>query len=98
MTARYDGSHRLTLHQGLRYFQFDPEVAQAGMGAPLFNFKGEVIGILQGRLALPGQEEISVGLPIQTVRAVMEDNWFISKRSEREKFYKYIYDDLGCRV
>ncbi len=84
------------LHQGLRYFQFDPEVAQAGMGAPLFNFKGEVIGILQGRLALPGQEEISVGLPIQTVRAVMEDKLvhLEEKVKEREKFYKYIYDDL----
>ena len=84
------------LHQGLRYFQLDPAVAQAGMGAPLFNFKGEVIGILQGKLALPGEEEISVGLPIQTVRAVMEDKLvhLEEKVKEREKFYKYIYDDL----
>jgi hypothetical protein len=83
-------------HQGVRYFQVDQAVAPENMGGPLINPKGEVIGIFKGKLALKGQEEMNVGLPIQMVRAVMEDKLVhLEERiKEREKFLKYIYDDF----
>jgi len=83
-------------YQGVRYFQVDRAVASENRGGPVINLKGEVIGIFKGKLALNGQEEVNVGLPIQMVRAVMEDKLVhLEERiKEREKFFKYIYDDF----
>ncbi len=83
-------------HQGVRYFQVDKAVAPENMGGPLINPEGEVIGIFKGKLSIKGQEEMNVGLPIQMVRAVMEDKLVhLEERiKEREKFFKYIYDDF----
>lgn len=85
-----------SIHQGVRYFQIDKAVASENMGGPLINPKGEVIGIFKGKLAFKGQEEMNVGLPIHMVRAVMEDKLVhLEERvKEREKFFKYIYDDF----
>jgi S1-C subfamily serine protease len=78
-------------YQGVRYFQLDPAVASENTGSPVVNLKGEVIGIFKGKLALNGQEEMNVGLPIQTVRAIVEDKLVhLEERGTRKVLQVYL--------
>jgi hypothetical protein len=54
-----------------------------------------VIAISKGKLTVD-QEEMNVGLPIKVVQGIMEDKLaYLEERvKEREKFFKYIYDDF----
>jgi S1-C subfamily serine protease len=87
------------LYQGVRYLQVDQGGSPESIGSPLINSKGEVIAISKGKLAVD-REEMNVGLPIKVVRGVMEDKlaYLEEKIKEREKFYKYVYDDFWVTV
>lgn len=81
---------------GVQYLQMSLDLHPATIGGPIFNNWGEIIGISKGELAGTGFEGARYGLAINEVKGLMDQRRsnFEDKTGERERFFKYVYDDL----
>jgi S1-C subfamily serine protease len=81
---------------GIQYLQMSLDLPPATMGGPIFNARGDIIGIAKGELADSGFEGARYGLAINMVKGFMDQRLYHleEKTREREQFFKYIYDYL----
>ncbi len=84
------------LYQGVSYLQIEGAINKDNDGGPIFNSKGEVIGLSKGEFVMKGLEGSRLGLAIGVVRASRDEKLIHleGKIKDREKFFKYVYDDL----
>ncbi len=84
------------LYQGVPYLQIESAINKENDGGPIFNSKGEVIGLSKGEFVLKGLEGLRLGLAMGVVKASRDEKLIHleDKIKDREKFFKYVYDDL----
>jgi S1-C subfamily serine protease len=82
--------------QGIQYLQMSLDLPPATMGGPIFNARGDIIGISKGELAGSGFEGARYGLAINVVKGFMDQRLYHLEEKTRgeEQFFKYIYDYL----
>lgn len=87
-------------YQGVQYLEVDSAINSENDGGPILNQKGEVIGLSKGEFKIPGLESPLYGLSIHVVKASLDQKLVhLEERiREREKFFKYVYDDLWITV
>ena len=87
-------------YQGVQYLQIDSAINPENNGGPILNQRGEVIGLSKGEFKITGLEGSSHGLSINVVKASLDQKLtHLEERiREREKFFKYVYDDLWITV
>lgn len=83
-------------YEGIQYLQMSLDLHPATIGGPIFNARGDIIGISKGELAGSGLEGARYGLPINAVKGFMDQRLFPpeEKTREREQLFKYVYDYL----
>ncbi len=81
---------------GVQYLQMSLDLHPATIGGPIFNAWGEIIGISKGELAGTGFEGARYGLTINELKGFVDQRSsnFEDKTGERERFFKYVYEDL----
>lgn len=84
------------LYQGVSYLQTEGAINKDNDGGPIFNSKGEVIGLSKGEFVMKGLEGSRLGLAIGVIKASRDEKLIHleDKIKDREKFFKYVYDDL----
>ena len=87
-------------YQGVQYLQIDGAINLENNGGPILNQRGEVIGLSKGEFKITGLEGSPQGLSINVVKASLDQKLIhLEERiREREKFFKYVYDDLWITV
>lgn len=87
-------------YQGVQYLQIDSAINLENNGGPILNQRGEVIGLSKGEFKITGLEGSPHGLSIHVVKASLDQKLIhLEERiREKEKFFKYVYDDLWITV
>jgi S1-C subfamily serine protease len=83
-------------YEDVQYLQIDGAIHPDNNGGPILNQWGEVIGLSKGEFKMKGLEGSLQALSINVVKASLDQKLtHLEERiREREKFFKYVYDDL----
>jgi S1-C subfamily serine protease len=87
-------------YEDVQYLQIDGAIHPDNNGGPILNQRGEVIGLSKGEFRIKGLEGSLQGLSINVVKASLDQKLtqLEERIREREKFFKYVYDDLWVTV
>jgi len=82
--------------QGVQYLEMSLDLPAATIGGPIFNARGDIIGISKGELMGTGFEGGRYGLAINVVKGFMDQKLYHLEEGARgrEQFFKYVYDYL----
>ena len=82
-------SHTGRLFEGLLYLQVDASVNPGNSGGPLFNGRGQVIGVVN--MGIPSMQGLNFAIPVQHVRFLLDHmDAFAYDKSNSESGFVYI--------